>query len=378
MNILFKIPSKSRPKQAYEIIMNIYNNCADKLNCKILMTADKDDETMYNYEFVNSVKDYVEAGFLLLCFDESKSRIDAINRDMKLVTNYDLLCYVPDDVEFKYHFDNDIRELYKSNFNNKLDGKLFYDSGSKDILVIGKQAYLEQGYIYNPKPTYNLLVNYYTDKIEERNKELIFCITENIKNQYISNIVVICTENDYIFLKGITESKKIIPIITESRPTYNDYFLIIRKLFSTDENINIISNLDIIIPESSLNSNSNKSISDYLKDKKCCLALSRWDINYPINYSENSVLFDRADSQDTWVFIGGVNEILSADFTLGLAGCDNSIAYLLENNGYTVLNPSKTIKTYHYHLTDIRNYADIAGNPIFRLPPPYKLITPHD
>lgn len=378
MKLLFKIPSKSRPKQVYELIMNIYNNSADKQNCKILLSADKNDETMYNYDFVNSVKDYIDAGFLLLCFDESKSRIDAINRDMKLVTDFDLLCYVPDDVEFKFHFDNDIRNLYKKYFKDKTNGKFFYDSGLKEILVMDKEFYLEQGYIYNDISRYNLIINYYTDSKEERNNELNFCFTENIKNEFINNIVVICSEADYNNLLKLTDSKKIIPIITEKRPTYNDYFAIMKKMFFSDDEVNIISNLDVIIPQESLYCKNNKSISDYLINTKTCLALSRWDVQNPENYKVNSLLFDRDDSQDTWAFLGSVNEIAGADFTLGIAGCDNSISYLLEQNGYNVLNPSKTIKTYHYHLCNVRNYADFSGNPIFRLPPPYKLIAPHE
>jgi hypothetical protein len=88
------------------------------------------------------------------------------------------------------------------------------------------------------------------------------------------------------------------------------------------------------------------------------------------------VLFDRADSQDTWIFKGGVNQVSGADFTMGIAGCDNAIAHLLEQHGYNVINPSRTIKTYHLHLTNIRNYTDISGNAIQRIQPPYKLINP--
>lgn len=219
----------------------------------------------------------------------------------------------------------------------------------------------------------NLIVNYYRDKVVERTNELDFCILENIKNELIDNIVVIANQSDMNHLDSIcpSESKqKMIPIITGDRPSFNDYFRI-TSIFSDENNINIISNLDIIIPAESL-----IAIPYYMTTEKTCLALSRWDINNGAAYKNNSTLFDRWDSQDTWVFKGGVPIIADADIQLGKAGCDNKIAYLLEQSGYNVINPSKTIKTYHLHLTNIRNYTDVVGQAIERIPPPYKLIIP--
>lgn len=210
----------------------------------------------------------------------------------------------------------------------------------------------------------NLILNYYKDKVEDRNLELLTCFVKNLNNDYINNIVVISTESDYSSLIDylVDNKNKIIPILTEVRPTYNDYFSITRNFFNDDNNINIISNLDIIIPQETLYSEVSKTINDYI-DSKTCLALSRWDIQENNTY----VHFDRSDSQDTWIFLGGVPNINDADFTLGKWGCDNKISYLLDESGYFVINPSKTLKTYHLHLTNIRNYDNI-------IPPPYKLL----
>ncbi len=223
---------------------------------------------------------------------------------------------------------------------------------------------------------YNLIVNYFSDKNEERAKELDFCIIENIRNVGFNKIVVICSELDYIKLLNICSKEfidNVLPIITELRPSYNDYFSIISKLFSGNENINIIANLDIIIPVETL-----LLCENYLTTSKICLALSRWDINkieiYQTNPFINSALFNREDSQDTWIFIGDVPQISGASFSLGKAGCDNSIAYLLQQSGYNVINPSRKLKTYHLHLTNIRNYTNPYGGTIDRVLPPYKLI----
>jgi hypothetical protein len=56
--------------------------------------------------------------------------------------------------------------------------------------------------------------------------------------------------------------------------------------------------------------------------------------------------------------------------------CDNSIAHLLSVAGYEVKNPSRTLKTFHFHITNIRNYTNISGQAINVIPPPYKLLPP--
>ena len=102
-----------------------------------------------------------------------------------------------------------------------------------------------------------------------------------------------------------------------------------------------------------------------------CWALSRW---------ENGTLYDRRDSQDVWVFKGRPD--ITADFTLGLAGCDNRLARILKDAGMNPINPSRTIKAHHLHNVPFRSYlADPSGKPrggdkIYRVPGPYAFIEP--
>ena len=248
---------------------------------------------------------------------------------------------------------------------------------------MGKAYYEKVARIYNPNKKHNLFVNYYNDKNDDRTKELNICILENLKNQSIDNVVVICNETDYLKLKFICDEKslnKIVPIITDVRPSFNDYFRLTKKLFNSSDNVNIISNLDVIITPELLTQqpecDKHKTVSDYLTSRNTCLALTRWDVKDTNNYKSGAIFFDRPDSQDTWIFVGGVNNISGADFTLGIAGCDNSISHLLEQGGYNVINPSRTLKTYHYHLTEVRNYTNIVGQDIYRIPPPYKILAP--
>ena len=206
----------------------------------------------------------------------------------------------------------------------------------------------------------NLLVNFYIDKNESRNLELETCFVENLKNPSIDRIIMFCEQIDYDKIKEKYDLSKVTSIITNKRPTYNDYFALTKK-----EDINIIANLDIIIPKETL-----CQLKNYLNDKTC-LALSRWDL-----INDKIIHFNRIDSQDTWIFKNEVPHINGADFSLGISGCDNSIAYLLEASGYNVINPSKTIKTIHLHQSNVRNYINNLGKVTQVIPPPYKLVIP--
>ncbi len=95
--------------------------------------------------------------------------------------------------------------------------------------------------------------------------------------------------------------------------------------------------------------------------------MTRYDIK-----DGEPVFFDRWDSQDSWWFKGAMKNI-NAPFNLGHPGCDNSLAYLLKQAGYNVTNPSRTVKTYHLHSNDTRNWW---GKSV--IPEPYFLITPND
>src|SRR5690606_9712663 len=107
----------------------------------------------------------------------------------------------------------------------------------------------------------------------------------------------------------------------------------------------IISNTDIIFNETL------SKIIKYSLDNKV-LALSRWDITK----NGDLELFKRPDSQDCWIFESPIKLNVNCDFLLGKPGCDNRIAYIIDNSGYEIINPSKSIITEHLHLSGLRNY----------------------
>jgi len=203
----------------------------------------------------------------------------------------------------------------------------------------------------------NLFINYYLDKDRKRQLELMTCFLKNRINAAIGKLYVFY---DYEWEFAV-EHDKIVPV-KHKRPTYADYFNFINTVSGPDD-INIIANTDIYFDEE----NIELIKANIQKDQ--CYALSRWDEMGNNNFK----LFDRPDTADTWVFKGKVKEIEDCSFYLGIPGCDNSIAYKLEQGGYNVLNPSRDIKSFHLHLTGVHNY----NAKIDRVHPPYRLIHPH-
>lgn len=166
-----------------------------------------------------------------------------------------------------------------------------------------------------------LLYNYYEDKNPVRKKEIDFCLQKNLENPHLNVIV----------------------FETDSKPEYNFFFSKINELTGPDD-INIICNSDIFFDDSIL-------LTQHLQVHRA-YALSRWDYSN----AQNAKLFDRADSQDTWIVRGPIVNVIG-NFTLGKKGCDNRIAYELKDAGYNPTNPARSIKTYHVHNSNIRNYS---------------------
>lgn len=206
----------------------------------------------------------------------------------------------------------------------------------------------------------NLFVNYYIDINLERQQELDQCLCSNFKNKLIDNLIVLI-DNENIAIPIPTYRNKVVVLCMGKRPSFNDYFKV-TEMLPDESDINIICNSDIYFDEEGI-----KLISENLKQNEC-YSLSRWDIQA----DGSSVHFNRRDSYDAWVFKGLIKGISDCHFNLGVCGCDDSIAERLQRAGYIVKNPSIDIKTYHLHLSGIRNYKRGVLTPR-----PYLLIHPH-
>lgn len=176
-------------------------------------------------------------------------------------------------------------------------------------------------YIAPTKSKIRLFYNYYEDKDLQRKKEIDYCLDQNINN---TNFDLIVLGSDKI-------------------PTYGFFFEKINQLAGPDD-ISIICNSDIFFDDSI-------RLIDAMGAKDF-YALSRWDWS-----NGSSTLRDLKNSQDTWIIRGKIENV-NGDIPLGVPFCDNRIAFEFSKAGYRVLNPAKSIKTYHYHQSGVRRYND--------------------
>jgi hypothetical protein len=139
-----------------------------------------------------------------------------------------------------------------------------------------------------------LFTTYYQPKSEDRKAEYDFCIEKN-KVASLDKIYLFVEEQDLeAALKFGVEV-----IVTDKRPNFKDFFdYIMKEEFS--DSLNIVANTDIFF----LNMQQIDGNLSRLQKGKSCLALTRHDFHL----HRPSDLYDRPDSQDTWVFNG--NEVL--------------------------------------------------------------------
>lgn len=152
MKILIKYPSRSRPQRFFEGLDSITKLVADKNNYVVQCTFDQDDMTMFDENIANKVTTYPNVD---INYGKSISKIDAINRDLDRITDWDILVCMSDDMRFiAYGWDELIRDGFRINAPD-LDAFLHYpDSTARNMLctmsIIGRKYFERDGYIYHP------------------------------------------------------------------------------------------------------------------------------------------------------------------------------------------------------------------------------------
>ena len=209
-----------------------------------------------------------------------------------------------------------------------------------------------------------LVTSYYKTSNKERQSEIDECILKNINNPLINNIYLL---NDKIYNSKILKNEKIkqFNIIKENKLLFKDAIEFINS-YCHNENV-ILSNTDIYFDDSL------GLLEDYdYNDKILCL------LRHDVQKNGSIDIFrhfgePRWDSQDTWIFKSPLKiDINELNFSFGTLGCDNMFASKLYDHNYQLSNPSYSIKIYHLHNIDERNYNvddRVHGN--------YCLIKPH-
>ena len=189
-----------------------------------------------------------------------------------------------------------------------------------------------------------LVTSYYNTPHQQRQEEINTCLQKNFDQEAIHRILLL---NDTLypldFLKEGSEEKIEQHLVNRpGRLYYRDAVAFINEFLVGE--IIILANSDIYTDRSLF------LLSDY-DFSNTFLALSRYeDGNVGIGNKGRC-------SQDTWIFRSPLRVDLSLiDFPFGMAGCDNRLARIMHDAGYRVLNPCRSIMTYHMHRSDHRTY----------------------
>lgn len=145
MKILFKYTSRSRRSNFLRGYDSILNKIANREDYHILISVDKDDQSMYPLPVLDGNHTFVVGN--------SKNKIDAINRDLnEFDYDWDILINMSDDMIFtKKGFDDVIRAEFYNDFNQYIH---FNDGNQKDNVctmhIVGREYYNRFKYIYHP------------------------------------------------------------------------------------------------------------------------------------------------------------------------------------------------------------------------------------
>lgn len=152
LKILFKYTTCSRRSNFLRGIDSIIDNLSDKENCHIYTTFDVDDDKMRPLPEIKGNHTYI-AG-------TSKSKIDAINRDMDFINSqYDwqIIINMSDDMVFiQKGFDDIIRKEFTDGSITNLDQYIHFNDGNQKanvstMHIVGRDYYNRDNYIYNPE-----------------------------------------------------------------------------------------------------------------------------------------------------------------------------------------------------------------------------------
>jgi hypothetical protein len=195
-----------------------------------------------------------------------------------------------------------------------------------------------------------LLTEFFEHPNPERGQELMECLSMNLQNPGISEILLF-VESRFKLPDHIIASEKIKQVQVDQRATFMKFFEVI-NLIHKPNTVYIVANLDIYF-DASVNRLKEVGLENTF------LCLSRWNLKgycgtpngEPL--SEDKLQWNTNDSHDCWITTGPVRASLmkNASFSMGVPGCDGRLCYLIQQAGYRTINPCEDVRAYHKHLT---------------------------
>lgn len=208
----------------------------------------------------------------------------------------------------------------------------------------------------------HIFTQFFVHKNASRNEELRHCMKQNHDNPHVAHIHLL---NERIYTPeemGLCSVHKVHQEVIGKRLSFQSVFEYIRE--KKLKGYFVLVNADIFLDDT-----LKYLWATTLHEKKQFLALLRYEYT-TVKGTQGAPLFGpRFDSQDTWIFHSNfalkMNQEKLFGFDFGRPGCDNKIVYLMRMLGYEMFNDPKTIRTYHYHRSIMRDYfgKDVVPQP---------------
>jgi len=145
--LLYKFATRSRPDKFKAAIDNIAKLSTQPYHVRI--SADADDVTMFNFAMMRWIGERPE---LSIRYGTKVSKIEAVNRDMDILPDWDIVVGMSDDMEFTVKgFDEQIVTAFGGDYDQLIHFPDGYVNEKLVTLPIMGRAYYERfGYIYHP------------------------------------------------------------------------------------------------------------------------------------------------------------------------------------------------------------------------------------
>ena len=153
MKILIKFPTRGRREKFFSTFNLYHKLCGDITNVKFLISIDEDDNEMNSDDVKKEINNYINTEIVV---GKSKSKVDAINRDIVVSDDWDILLLASDDMIPQIKgYDNIIISMMKDLYPDT-DGVLFFNDGFQGnklntLCILGKKYYQRFNYIYYPE-----------------------------------------------------------------------------------------------------------------------------------------------------------------------------------------------------------------------------------
>lgn len=176
MKILVKYPTKIRKDKFFSTLDKYYSFANNIDNMFFIISLDYDDLSMNNDETFKKLNSYKNLNYYI---GESKSKIDAVNRDVDKYDEWDIILLASDDMIPQVKgYDDIIREKMKEHFPDT-DGVLWFSDGFQKqaintLCILGKKYYQRFNYIYYPEYKSCFSDNEFTEVANKLNRQVYF------------------------------------------------------------------------------------------------------------------------------------------------------------------------------------------------------------